>query len=322
MMNDQRSFSRSPIRDANDAQALASWDGRDPLKVVLPLSVAAAWAYADEPAFAKVMERRGLQSSPATFVEVVNDAMFVCAKAYVQPVKSGAIVSFRGTEPTNVINWLANATLQKTAFHAKPPGVPHGYVHGGFYRNARAIWPEVVETLHELKPEWIYLTGHSYGGALAVLAGALLADYVREKPDGFGRLWGKVRGIFTFGQPMVGDEDFVDSYKATVGERLVRFVYAHDIVPHLPPKTAGWAPKHLGIEYAAPDGTKWTREHTWSQSVIGAIEANVLGVAAWVQDQMGLSPKLALPYSWGDHAPNNYVRVSLLHEADSGSEFD
>jgi len=321
-MDAPQSFSRSPIPGAHDARDLADWDGRDPLRVVLPLSVVAAWAYARPAVFQQVMERRGLPSRPAKFVEVVNDAMFVCAKAYVQPVGTGAVVAFRGTEPTNLINWLADATLQKVAFHAKPPGAVHGYVHGGFYRNTRAVWPEIVETLHELKPEWIYITGHSYGGALAVLAGALMADYEGEKPTGFGMLWGKLKGIVTFGQPMVGDETFAASYTASVGERLVRFVYAHDIVPHLPPRTGGWAPVHLGTEYRAPDGTRWTKEHRWSDPILGVLGANLVAVGAWMQDQMGFAPKLTLPYSWGDHAPNNYVRVSLPHGAESGSEFD
>ena len=103
-MDAPQSFSRSPIPGAHDARDLADWDGRDPLRVVLPLSVVAAWAYARPAVFQQVMERRGLPSRPAKFVEVVNDAMFVCAKAYVQPVGTGAVVAFRGTEPTNLIN--------------------------------------------------------------------------------------------------------------------------------------------------------------------------------------------------------------------------
>ena len=46
---------------------------------------------------------------------VVNDAMFVCAKSYVLSVGDVAIVCFRGTEPTNVINWLADATMAPSA---------------------------------------------------------------------------------------------------------------------------------------------------------------------------------------------------------------
>jgi hypothetical protein len=323
-MNELQSFSHSAIAGVNDAQSLAAWNvGADPTKVVLPLSVAAAWAYADKPVFDEVMSRRGLRARDSTFVEIVNDAMFVHAKAYIQPVGTGAIVAFRGTEPTNVINWLADASVQKVAFHASPPGVPRGYVHGGFYRNTRALWPKVVDALHEMRPEWLYITGHSFGAALAVLAAALLADYSKEKPaPGYGGLWPVLKGVFTFGQPMVGDELFTGAYADTVAPRLVRFVYAHDIVPHLPPKTDGWRPVHFGAEYRGQDATKWTRDENASRAVDDILGSNLVAIAAWVKDQIGFAPRLALPYSWGDHAPNNYVRVSLPYGANSGSEFD
>jgi len=249
--------------------------------------------------------------------------MFVIAKVYVQLVGDGAIVAFRGTEPTNVINWLADASLKEVAFHAKAKAVPHGYVHGGFYRNTRAIWPQVVEELARLNPRWIYLTGHSFGGALAVLAGALLVDYKAENhPLGYGDLWDRVKGIFTFGQPMVGDQAFADSYAVPLEGKLLRFVYAHDIVPHLPPGTNGWTPVHFGDEYHGSDGAKWTRHKKVSCPIPEELGTNLLVVGAWIKDQMGLAPRLELPYSWGDHAPNNYVRVSLPEGADSGSEFD
>jgi hypothetical protein len=323
-MSGPQPFSKSVVPGACGAEALADWSrGQDPLAIVLPLSLTAAWAYADPATFDQVMCRRGLRADEARLLTITNDAMFVCAEAYVQPVGSGAIVAFRGTEPSNLINWLADATLQKAAFHARPPGAPRGYVHGGFYRNVRAVWPPIVEALETLKPEWMFFTGHSFGGALALLAGALLADYAEQShPRGYGLLWPKLKGIFSFGQPMVGDEVFAASYAASVGEKLTRFVYAHDIVPHLPPKTPAFAPAHLGVEYRAPDGTKWTRESGATGALADLLGGNLIAVTAWIKDQIGLAPKLALPYSWSDHAPNNYVRASLPHGADSGSEFD
>jgi hypothetical protein len=321
-MNASPSFARSKIPHADDAQALAAWKlGDDPLRVVLPLSVAAAWAYAGKDAFDEVMCRRGLHGGDSIFTEVVNDAMFVCARAYVQPVGAGAILAFRGTEPTDTINWLADASIKKVAFHARPPGAPRGYVHGGFYRNIRAVWPQVIDILTAVRPEWIYVTGHSFGAALAALAGALLVDYATEKPDGYGGLWPRVKGVFTFGQPMVGDETFAGLYGPSLGARLVRFVYAHDIVPHLPPKTEGWNPTHIGAQYEAPDGARWVADSAGLRPA-GIVLDNIIAVSAWIKDQIGFAPKLIPPYSWADHAPNNYVRVSLPRGADSGSEFD
>lgn len=320
----EQTFSKAKIEGANDAEALAGWDlRRDPTEIVLPLSIAAGWAYAEKRVFDEVMSRRGLHGGDSKFVDVVNDAMFVCAKAYVQPVGAGAIVAFRGTEPTNLVNWLADATVQRVAFHAAPPGAPRGYVHGGFYRNIRAVWPEVIEALEALNPQWIYLTGHSFGAALALLAGALLADYAElQHPRGYGTFWERVKGIFTFGQPMAGDEAFATHYAAEVGQRLFRFVYEHDIVPHLPPKTPAWTPVHFGAAFAATNGARWSRDARPSVEHAGVLSSNLIGIASWLKDQSGIAPHVSLPYSWADHAPNNYVRTSLPAKEDSGSEFD
>jgi hypothetical protein len=317
-------FSKAKIETAKDAEALASWDrSRDPNEVVLPLSIASGWAYSEKRVFDEVMARRGLHGGDSRLVEIGNEPMFVCAKVYVQPVGAGGIVAFRGTQPTNLISWLADATLQQVAFHAAPPGAPRGYVHGGFYRNIRAVWPEVLEALHAIDPQWIYLTGHSFGGALALLGGALLADYAKaQHPRGYGDLWAKVKGIFTFGQPMTGDAAFAAYYATEVGSRLYRFVYDHDIVPHLPPKTPAWTPVHFGSAFTAASGAKWERDARLSVEHAGILSSNLIGIASWIKDQTGIAPRLSLPYSWADHAPNNYVRTSLPAQEDSGSEFD
>jgi hypothetical protein len=319
----QNNFSTSPLPNVADAASLAAWrPGDDPLRVVLPLAVAAAWSYADEAGFERVMLRRGLGRRKASLHQIANDAMFVCAKAYVQPLPDhGALVAFRGTEPTNVINWLADGTLQRVAFHA-PEGktAPNGWVHGGFYRNTRALWPEVVEALAHLKPDWFYITGHSYGGALALLAACLLSDY-DDDDHAYGYLWPKLRGVLTFGQPMVGDDVFAKKYAPRLEGHLARFVYEHDIVPHLPPKLNGWGPSHFGQEYRSND-TGW-RKHSAADSVKSLVLDNVIAVTSWFREQWAGGPlKHPLAYSWGDHAPNHYVRVSLPSGAESGSEFD
>jgi hypothetical protein len=300
----------------NDAKALAMWtEKNDPLDIVLPLSIAAGWAYAPPDSFQQVMVRRGLstEKQPPKLVEVVNDAMFVCAKAYVTKVGTGAIIAFRGTEPTNIINWLADGQTGKVAFHANGDDAPNGKVHDGFYRNLRAVFPLVLEQLDALKPEWLYITGHSYGGAIAVLAGALLADYEEQKKAGFDGWFNKLKGVFTFGQPLVGDAKFAEKYGGRLKGRLVRFIYETDVVPHVPPRFDGWV--HFGQEYWAPDGTQWKKE----QSLLDKLR----GLAAEVRAPVEMvSQNLLVPRVIRDHAPNNYIRVSLPAQEESGSEFD
>ena len=75
-------------------------------------------------------------------------------------------------------------------------------------------------------PLWI--TGHSLGGAMATLASVRLAS------EGY-----KVRAVYTYGSPRVGDRFFRDSYRLA----NYRFVNDNDLVPHLPFR---WCYKHVG----------------------------------------------------------------------------
>ena len=317
-------FSEGQIPHVRDRETLETWsNGQDPRSIALPLSVAAAWTYSTPKVFHEVMQRRNLVSGAAESIEVVNDAMFVCAKARVQPIGKGAIVAFRGTEPTNVINWLADGSLASVPFHTKPENAgERGFVHDGFYRNTRVLWPLIVDQLRDLQPEWIYFTGHSYGGALAVLCAALLADYDEEKRPEFSWLWPRLRGVITFGQPCVGDAAFAKRYEKLFAGRLTRFVYDSDIVPQLPPSTPGWKPMHFGAEYRVNDARQWALAPHPTKPVSQLVLPTLIGITAWIKAQAGFAPRVMLPYSWGDHAPGNYVRISLPAGAESGSEFD
>ena len=75
-------------------------------------------------------------------------------------------------------------------------------------------------------PLWV--TGHSLGGAMATLASVRLTD------EGY-----KVRAVYTYGSPRVGDRVFRDSYRLA----NYRFVNDNDLVPHLPFR---WCYKHVG----------------------------------------------------------------------------
>jgi triacylglycerol lipase len=76
------------------------------------------------------------------------------------------IVAFRGTEPTDISDWIRD-------FDAIPIDTKElGICHRGFYTGASLVLPELIDRLQGCK---FVITGHSLGGALAILAGALLA---------------------------------------------------------------------------------------------------------------------------------------------------
>lgn len=95
-----------------------------------------------------------------------------------------------------------------------------------------------------------YVTGHSLGAALAVLA-ALSIDL--QVYDG-GGLNGRVQMI-NFAGPRVGDPTFADAYDALLPESY-RVANLSDVVPILPPASIfQWQYQHVGTEYSYLDQT-------------------------------------------------------------------
>ena len=80
----------------------------------------------------------------------------------------------------------------------------------------------------------IWITGHSLGGALAELCAAQ-ALFVSKIP---------VQGVYTFGQPRVGSNDFAAAVNAKLGSGIFRFVNDRDIVARVPLFTMGFC--HYG----------------------------------------------------------------------------
>ena len=92
-------------------------------------------------------------------------------------------------------------------------------LHQGFGSAAKAVYTDVKPYLNEKLP--IHITGHSLGGAIAVILGLYLQqeDYA-------------VTQIITFGQPKVTNVTGAKKYDLLP---LIRVVTLNDIVPLVPP---------------------------------------------------------------------------------------
>ena len=140
------------------------------------------------------------------------------------------IVAFRGTEPTELQDLLADARLHKVAG-------PMGQMHRGFLRAFDLVKEDMLKTITEFRdkenPQSLWCTGHSLGAALAVVA---VAHLLKEGHS--------VDGLYNFGQPRVGDDDFAEEFGRTFGKRHFRFVNNNDAVTRVPPRSFGYS--HTG----------------------------------------------------------------------------
>jgi len=133
------------------------------------------------------------------------------------------MLAFRGTvqdfrEPERAIEtiqrWLCNFNYAQVELDC-------GSVHRGFHQELNGCYDMIKRIVREhgghRKP--LYVTGHSAGGAMALLAARQLHEdgYSPEPP-------------FIFSAPRVGSKRYRDTYPINV----YRFEYQHDLIPHLP----------------------------------------------------------------------------------------
>ncbi len=141
--------------------------------------------------------------------------------------KNYLCMAFRGTN--EVKDWLDNIN----AFSVK---VLFGEFHRGFWNSVEDVWAPLDAELRALQariPRPVFFTGHSLGGAMAVIAAA---KYIHEdKP---------FTGLYTFGQPRTMTRETSRIFNAECGNRYFRFHNNNDIVTRIPARFMGYS--HAG----------------------------------------------------------------------------
>jgi predicted lipase len=157
-------------------------------------------------------------------------------QVYVAVNDRAIVVAFRGSEApttldglkdwllTNANNYLILPEGQAgTDFAAAGVGARF---HKGFLTALEMVWEPlraVVDEAVKAKDRPVWVTGHSLGGALALLAAwRLLRSYI------------SVQEIVTFGAPMIGNDAAARAFEQEFSGKIFRYVDLEDVVPHLP----------------------------------------------------------------------------------------
>jgi hypothetical protein len=304
--------------------------------IAFVLAVCSGYAYGGAHSVAAIMDRLGLTRNRCRLVSEYVDALFLTSSAYLIQSQDGrvAILCYRGTPPTSLITWVTDFQVEPVKIRVPAPsGDGSGEVHGGFYRNVRSTRFKIVKLLEQaiagrsiLDPadnpddqppaqglEVLYVTGHSLGGASAALFAALLtaqpSPYGGIDPGTYAQIRDRLRAVYTYGSPMVGDPAFAASCNrdSLLGERVIRFVYANDVVPQVPPRASGRF-EHFGRECRytpAGPGGEWKPSEPRQQ--IRSIFQVATAPLAVVAKTLTVTRRIRFRASLADHFPQYYI---------------
>ncbi|MEY3786555.1 MAG: hypothetical protein RLZ75_762 [Pseudomonadota bacterium] len=197
------------------------------------------------------------------------------------------VIAFRGT--TTIQDWMIDAKIGFT-------NTPHGKVHRGFNTALDSVWPTLMDTLKQkqIYAQSLWITGHSLGGALATLCAARLS-LDEHKP---------INGLYTFGQPRVGDRQYSREIDNELKHRYFRFVNNNDIVTRLPTRLGSY--NHAGSVLFFDSAGKLHDDisywYTFLESIKGSFE-----------DKLDLIPAFAenhLMTRYLENISKNYSRIT------------
>ncbi|KAM5579731.1 triacylglycerol lipase OBL1 [Rosa sericea] len=107
-----------------------------------------------------------------------------------------------------------------------------------------AVRKKLKSLLEEHKNAKFVVTGHSLGGALAILFPCVLV--LHEEME----LMDRLLGVYTFGQPRIGNRRlgrYMEAHLNNPVQKYFRVVYSNDLVPRLPYDNRTFLFKHFGV---------------------------------------------------------------------------
>jgi hypothetical protein len=165
-------------------------------------------------------------------LQIIEDAS-TATRVVVMSNDKAVVVSFRGTEPGSLGAFRKTVTTDAKILLVAVPWLPRGAkAHQGFVKALDTVYRPLANAIAKqggFRTKKVFVTGHSLGGALAVLCAA------RLQKDGRG-----TAVVHTFGAPRPGNQELQRAYRCPT-QRWVNF---DDVVPQVPAEVLGY--RHVG----------------------------------------------------------------------------
>ncbi|HMO15360.1 MAG TPA: lipase family protein [Pirellulaceae bacterium] len=219
-------------------------------------------------------------------------------QAYIGENDGAIVVAFRGSESFTTIDGFKDWLLTNarnflilpegrigTDFAAAGVGARF---HSGFMSALNDIWDPLFAKVDNAYSECerpVWLTGHSLGGALALLCAWRLHQHFVA-----------VHQICTFGAPMIGNDIAAEAFKREFPSKIYRYVDIGDIVPKLPTISLfSNSYAHCDTEIVVGEATEKSAlnclKETAAQTVDGAINSLVAN-SLWSEVKKGMPSHL------------------------------
>jgi hypothetical protein len=141
-------------------------------------------------------------------------------------------------------------------------------------------------------------------------------------PDTQDNVLARLRAVYTYGSPMIGDPAFAEACNEHpfLRDKVIRYVYANDVVPQLPPRASGRF-MHFGQEYRyTPPGEsgRWQSSRPARRQLRSLVELATAPLAIGARS-LKLTRHVPFHASLSDHLPQYYL--DALTPAGLRSEF-
>jgi hypothetical protein len=168
---------------------------------------------------------------------VIEDRLGI---ASVVRINESIFISLRGTEFSNISDWRSNLNARKfSPVHTYDNRIKF---HKGFYEAVLSFKERLEREITSRYSDniYIYIAGHSLGGAMAAILYGLWSmriHHMHPSWTSYRDMAGKgIQGAYTFGMPR-----YANRYATAFFPNPFHILNSQDLVPNVPPESLGYS---------------------------------------------------------------------------------